>query len=134
MAVPTPDILERLGRLLEAGTLRVPLQNTYGLDQAGEGLRALGTAHTQGKLAISGNLSALRSGCSPGRCPFLSPGLRSLSWTNFVELRKGEVRAEGRAGKVRNGSDRGNCTGGYSSTNSSMGTPYALAIFVTVGM
>jgi Zinc-binding dehydrogenase len=92
MAVPTPDILERLGRLLEAGTLRVPLQNTYGLDQAGEGLRALGTAHTQGKLAISGNLSALRSGCSPGRCPFLSPGLRSLSWTNFRELRKGEVR------------------------------------------
>jgi NADPH:quinone reductase-like Zn-dependent oxidoreductase len=52
MAVPTPDILERLGRLLEAGTLRVPLQNTYGLDQAGEGLRSLGTAHTQGKLAI----------------------------------------------------------------------------------
>jgi hypothetical protein len=86
MAVPTPDILERLGRLLEAGTLRVPLQNTYGLDQAGEGLRALDTAHTQGKFAISGNLSALRSGCSPGRCPFLSPGLRSSSWTNFREL------------------------------------------------
>jgi NADPH:quinone reductase len=50
--VPTPENLERLGRLLEAGTLRVPIQNTYGLDQAGEALGALGTAHTQGKLAI----------------------------------------------------------------------------------
>ena len=41
--------------------------------------------------------------------------------TNFLERRQREVRAE-------------NCTGGYSSTNSSTGTPYALAIFVTVGM
>ena len=51
---------------------------------------------------------------------------------------KSEVRAEGRAGKARNWSERGNRTGGYSSncssTNSSTGTPYALAIFVTVGM
>jgi hypothetical protein len=47
----------------------------------------------------------------------------------------GEVRAEGRAGKAGTWSDRGNCTGGYSSsTNSSKGTPYAQAIFVTVGM
>ena len=54
---------------------------------------------------------------------------------NFRELRHGEVRAEGRASKVGNRRDRGNCTGGYSaSTNSSKGTPYALAIFVTVGM
>jgi NADPH:quinone reductase len=52
MAVPTPENLERLGRLLEAGTLRAPIQSTYGLDQAGEALRALGTAHTQGKLSI----------------------------------------------------------------------------------
>ena len=52
MAVPTPENLERLGRLLEAGTLRAPIQSTYGLDQAGEALRALGTAHTQGKLGI----------------------------------------------------------------------------------
>jgi hypothetical protein len=53
----------------------------------------------------------------------------------FLELRYGEVRAEGRAGKAGNWSERGNRTGGYSSsTNSSMGTPYALAIFVTVGM
>jgi hypothetical protein len=54
---------------------------------------------------------------------------------NFAESDKGEVRAEGRAGKAGNWTDRGNRTGGYSSsTNSSRGTPYALAIFVTVGM
>jgi NADPH:quinone reductase-like Zn-dependent oxidoreductase len=50
--VPSPENLERLGRLLEDGTLRVPIQNTYGLDQAGGALQALGTAHTQGKHAI----------------------------------------------------------------------------------
>src|SRR5215203_6450149 len=52
MAVPTPENLQRLGQLLDAGTLRVPVQSTYGLDQAGEALRAFGTAHTQGKLGI----------------------------------------------------------------------------------
>jgi NADPH:quinone reductase len=51
-ATPTQDNLERLGRMLEAGTLRVPIQNTYSLDQAGEALGALSTAHTQGKHAI----------------------------------------------------------------------------------
>src|SRR5215207_4229997 len=51
-AVPSPENLERLGRLLEDGTLRVPIQKTYSLDQAGEALRALGAAHTQGKRAI----------------------------------------------------------------------------------
>jgi hypothetical protein len=54
---------------------------------------------------------------------------------NFLELRHGEVRGEGCARKAGNCTDRGNCTGGYSSsTNSSTDTPYALAIFVTVGM
>jgi len=52
MAMPTQDNLERLGSLLEAGTLRVPIQSTHSLDRAGEALRALGTAHTQGKRAI----------------------------------------------------------------------------------
>ena len=51
-AVPSPENLERLARLLEAGTLRVPIQQTYELEQAGEGLRALATEHTQGKRAI----------------------------------------------------------------------------------
>src|SRR5215212_2567906 len=54
---------------------------------------------------------------------------------NIREPDTGEARTDGSAGKARNWSDRGNCTGGYSSsTNSSRGTPYALAIFVTVGM
>ena len=51
-AVPSPENLERLGRLLEASTLRVPIQSTHSLDQAGEALRALGAEHTQGKRAI----------------------------------------------------------------------------------
>jgi NADPH:quinone reductase len=52
MAVPSPENLGRLGQLLGAGTLRVPIQSTYDLDQAGEALRAFGSAHTQGKLGI----------------------------------------------------------------------------------
>jgi hypothetical protein len=60
---------------------------------------------------------------------------RALFLPNFRELRYDEVRAESRAGKAGNWSDRGNRTGGYSSsTNFSTDTPYALAIFVTVGM
>jgi NADPH:quinone reductase len=51
-AVPSPENLERLGRLLEDGTLRVPIQSTHSLDQAGEALRALDAEHTQGKRAI----------------------------------------------------------------------------------
>ena len=51
-AVPSPENLERLGRLLEDGTLRVPILKTYSLDQAGEALRALDAEHTQGKRAI----------------------------------------------------------------------------------
>src|SRR5215213_1636493 len=51
-AVPSPENLQRLVRLLEAGTLRVPIQQTYELDQAGEALHALATEHTQGKRAI----------------------------------------------------------------------------------
>jgi hypothetical protein len=54
----------------------------------------------------------------------------------FAESDTGEGCEEGRAEKAENWSERGNPTGGYysSSTNSSKGTPYALAIFVTVGM
>ena len=52
MAMPTQENLERLGSLLGAGTLRVPIQSTHSLDQAGEALRALGAEHTQGKYAI----------------------------------------------------------------------------------
>ncbi len=52
-AVPTTENLERLAQLLADGTLRVPIQATYGLDRAPEALQALGTTHTQGKIAIS---------------------------------------------------------------------------------
>jgi NADPH:quinone reductase-like Zn-dependent oxidoreductase len=51
-AVPSQENLQRLARLLEAGTLKVNIQQTYEFDQAGEALRALGTEHTQGKRAI----------------------------------------------------------------------------------
>src|SRR5215217_4872946 len=51
-AVPAPENLQRLARLLEARTLWVPVKRTYELEQAGEGLRALATEHTQGKWAI----------------------------------------------------------------------------------
>jgi NADPH:quinone reductase len=52
MAVPSQENLERLGQLLEADALRVPIQGTYSLDQAGEALQTFGTAHTQGKLGV----------------------------------------------------------------------------------
>jgi NADPH:quinone reductase-like Zn-dependent oxidoreductase len=52
MAMPTPEHLQRLARLLEAGTLKVNIQQTYEFEQVGEALRALSTEHTQGKRAI----------------------------------------------------------------------------------
>lgn len=53
MASPTPSNLERLARLLDAGTLRVSIQQTFALEQAGTGLEALPSTHTQGKIAIA---------------------------------------------------------------------------------
>ncbi len=53
MASPTTSNLERLAQLLDAGTLRVPIQHTYPLEQAGTALQALASTHTQGKLAIT---------------------------------------------------------------------------------
>ena len=41
-----------MGSACRCTTLQVPIQSTYGLDPAGEALRAFGTAHTQGKRAI----------------------------------------------------------------------------------
>jgi NADPH2:quinone reductase len=52
IAAPTPENLERLARLLADGTLRVHVQATYDLAQAPDGLTALPTTHTQGKLAV----------------------------------------------------------------------------------
>jgi NADPH:quinone reductase-like Zn-dependent oxidoreductase len=53
MAQPDAAALERLGALLEAGSLRVPIQRSYGLEEAGDALAALPATHTQGKLALS---------------------------------------------------------------------------------
>lgn len=53
MAVPTPANLQRLGELLETGSLRVPIQRSYTLEQAGEALQALPTTHIQGKLSVT---------------------------------------------------------------------------------
>jgi NADPH:quinone reductase len=52
MAVPSPENLERLAGLLDAGSFRVPIQRTYALADAGEALQAFGTSHKQGKLAL----------------------------------------------------------------------------------
>jgi NADPH2:quinone reductase len=53
VASPTTSGLERLADLLAAGALRVPVQRTYALEQAGVALEALPTTHTQGKLSLT---------------------------------------------------------------------------------
>ena len=45
--------LEELARLLEEGALRVPIQRTYPLEEAGTALADRPGKHTQGKLAIA---------------------------------------------------------------------------------
>ena len=52
MAQPTTANLDRVAQLLDSGTLKVPVQDTYPVDRAAEALQALATSHTQGKLAI----------------------------------------------------------------------------------
>jgi NADPH2:quinone reductase len=52
MAVPSRENLDRLAGLLADGSLRVPIQATYELDQAPDALQALAGRHTQGKRAI----------------------------------------------------------------------------------
>jgi NADPH:quinone reductase len=53
MAIPSAENLERLARLVDDTGLRVPVQDTFSLEQAGEALTAIATAHKQGKLALS---------------------------------------------------------------------------------
>jgi NADPH:quinone reductase len=52
MASAHPELLPRVGELLAGGSLRIPVQATYDLAQAGDALAALAGAHTQGKRAI----------------------------------------------------------------------------------
>ncbi len=53
MAEPKPENLHRLAELLDAGSVRVPLEASQPLDRAGELLRALPTTHTRGKLGLT---------------------------------------------------------------------------------
>jgi NADPH:quinone reductase len=53
MAEPTPANLQRLAELLDTGALRVAIQRSYRLEQAGEALQALPATHTQGKLGLT---------------------------------------------------------------------------------
>jgi hypothetical protein len=46
---PTPENLERLAELLDGGTLRVHIQKSYELAQAGDALQAFPATHTQGQ-------------------------------------------------------------------------------------
>jgi NADPH2:quinone reductase len=52
MASPSTENLERLAVLLEAGTITVYIQDSFGLEEAGEALTALRNKHTLGKLGI----------------------------------------------------------------------------------
>jgi NADPH:quinone reductase-like Zn-dependent oxidoreductase len=52
-ATPTQANLERVAGLLDSGTLRVSMQRTVRLEEAGEALQALPTTHTQGKLGLT---------------------------------------------------------------------------------
>jgi NADPH:quinone reductase len=53
VAEPTPANLQRLAELLDTGRLRVPIQHSYRLEQAGDALQELPTTHTQGKLSLT---------------------------------------------------------------------------------
>jgi NADPH:quinone reductase-like Zn-dependent oxidoreductase len=52
MAQPTLENLQRLAELLDDSVLRVPIQQTFRLDQAAEAMQTLQTRHTQGKLGL----------------------------------------------------------------------------------
>jgi NADPH:quinone reductase-like Zn-dependent oxidoreductase len=46
------ESLDRIAQLLADGTMKVPIQQTFDLAQAPEALSALGSGHTQGKIAL----------------------------------------------------------------------------------
>ncbi len=51
-ALLNPEGLNRVGQLLADGTIKVPIQRSFDLDQAPEALGALNSGHTQGKFAL----------------------------------------------------------------------------------
>jgi NADPH:quinone reductase len=52
MATPSRENLGRLARLLDLGVLKVSIQNSFDLDDAGAALQAFGTTHKHGKIGI----------------------------------------------------------------------------------
>jgi len=52
-STPDPALLSRLGELVDSGELRVPVQRTFSLEEATEGLDAFQREHKHGKFAIS---------------------------------------------------------------------------------
>jgi NADPH:quinone reductase-like Zn-dependent oxidoreductase len=52
MNAPSPEVLGRIARHLADGTLRVPIQRSYDLDEAPEALQELARGHTQGKTVL----------------------------------------------------------------------------------
>ena len=61
-AEPTAENLKRLGGLLEAGTLKVPIQARFALDQAGEALQALATTAHPGQAGDRDRLAGPENG------------------------------------------------------------------------
>ena len=53
MNASEPARLQQLAGLIDAGTLRVPVQRSYPLARVGEAFADLQGQHTQGKLAIT---------------------------------------------------------------------------------
>ena len=53
VSTPDPALLSRLGELADSGELRVPVQRTFSLEEATEGLDAFQREHKHGKFAIS---------------------------------------------------------------------------------
>ncbi len=53
MADRSPAAMQRLAELLDSGRLRVPIERSFELAQAGEALQALPSTHTRGKLGLT---------------------------------------------------------------------------------
>ena len=52
MATPTPHNLRRLTGLLDAGTLKVHIEQTFDINDAADALRTLAATHVRGKIGI----------------------------------------------------------------------------------
>ena len=52
MAAPTPENLRRLTELLDAGTLKVHIHQTFDIDHAADALQTLAASHVRGKIGI----------------------------------------------------------------------------------